>query len=358
MIYEALRHQKKLKTSQTKGFCQMRSKEIALKNPYIQVNPLNSYAWVVIDCDYNLPYFKDMPVLPNYIVRNKGNNRGHLYFKISEVHNNGFSSYKAIEYYKAVKYALTILFNGDLAFTQTLSKNPLAVEHWRVDHLHSKEYDLSELAEYCELVPKYKLKAIKEAKELVEIIGRNQTIFDCTRVEAYRMDKPTLEQIRALAESFNSTLTNPLPVKEIGHIAKSIHKYVSKPKNLAEKEKLSERQRERGKKSGVVRAEKSQKRKDQAFILFANPKLKLQDVADKLELSIQQIKRYKAEFKKVSLTISGSPPLAGNLVKADSFYNGRRASDVDIYLSDIFNLYREQEDTEKIPINTINRLLE
>ena len=112
MINEALRHQKKIKTSREKGFCQIRSKEIALKNPYIQVNPLNSYAWIVIDCDYDLPYFKDMPVYPNYIVRNKDNNRGHLYFKISEVHNNGFSSYKAIEYYNAVRYALTVLFKA------------------------------------------------------------------------------------------------------------------------------------------------------------------------------------------------------------------------------------------------------
>lgn len=354
MINEALRHQKKLKTSQTKGFCQIRSKEYALKNPYIQVNPLNAYAWIVIDCDYNLPYFKDMPVLPNYIVKNKGNNRGHLYFKISEVHNNGFSSYKAIEYYNAVRYALTVLFNGDLAFTQTLSKNPLAVDHWRVEHLHSNEYDLSELAEYCELVPKYRLKEIKEAKERALIIGRNQTVFGCTRVEVYKMDKPTLEQIRAIAESFNNSLDNPLPNQEIKHITKSIHKYVSKPKNQEQKEKLSERQRERGKKSGVVRAEKAQKLKDQAFIYFANKNLTQQAIADKLGVSLPTVKKYSGEFKKVYRTISGSPRVArvGDLSKQN------QSIKIEDYLADTFSLYREEEHTEKIPINTVNRLLE
>jgi hypothetical protein len=354
MINEVLRHQKKLKTSQTKGFCQIRSKEYALKNPYIQVNPLNSYAWIVIDCDYNLPYFKDMPVLPNYIVRNKSNNRGHLYFKISEVHNNGFSSYKAIEYCNAVRYALTILFNGDLAFTQTLSKNPLAVEHWRVEHLHSNEYELGELAEYCELVPQYRLRVIKEAKELAEIIGRNQTIFDCTRVEVYKMDKPTLEQIRAIAESFNNSLDNPLPNQEIKHITKSIYKYVSKPKNLAEKEKLSERQRERGKKSGVVRAEKAQKTKDKVFVLLANKKLTLKAIAEKLEVSYKTVKNINAEFKKGQRTISGSPPCSRVVVLSKQIGSYK----VEDYLVDTFSLYREEEHTEKIPINTIGRLLE
>ena len=354
MINEALRHQKKLKTSETKGFCQIRSKKYALKNPYIQVNPLNSYAWIVIDCDYNLPYFKDMPVVPNYIVKNKGNNRGHLYFKISEVHNNGFSSYKAIEYYNAVRYALTILFKGDLAFTQTLSKNPLAVDHWRVDHLHSEEYELSELAEYCELVPKYRLKAIKEAKELAEIIGRNQTVFDCTRVEVYKMDKPTLEQIKAMAESFNNSLANPLPINEIKSIAKSIAKYLSKPFTKEQKERFREKQSQRGKKSGAVRTEKAQVKKDKAFIFFANSNLKLKDIADKLELSLISIKKYKAEYKKVYFTNQVVPPAIPTGASSQS----SEMLKVDLYLADTFSLHAEREDTEKIPINTVNRLLE
>jgi transcriptional regulator with XRE-family HTH domain len=168
------------------------------------------------------------------------------------------------------------------------------------------------------------------------------------------MDKPTLEQIRAIAESFNNSLDNPLPNQEIKHITKSIHKYVSKPKNQEQKEKLSERQRERGKKSGVVRAEKAQKNKDQAFIYFANKNLTQQAIADKLGVSLPTVKKYSSEFKKVYRTISGSPP--SPLVCAFSKEN--QSIKIEDYLADTFSLYAEREDTAKIPLNTINRLLE
>lgn len=354
MINEALSQQRKLKTSRIKGFCQIRSKAIALENPYIQANPLNSYEWIIIDCDYDVLSYKDLPVQPNYIVRNKENSRAHLYFKISAVHNNGFSSFKAIEYYQAVRYALTLLLKGDLAFTQTLSKNPLAVDYWRVEHLHSYEYDLGELAEYCELVPKYRLKEIKKAQDRAEIMGRNQTIFDCTRFEVYPLEEPTLEQIRAIAEQFNQSLDNPLDEKEIRHIAKSIWKYVSKPKTQEQKERFIEKQRERGKKSGQSRAEKAQKIKDQAFIYLANKNLTQQAIADKLEVSLRTVKKISAEFKKVQRTKSGSPRDCQNL----GYFGGKQFSKVDDYLCDTFSLYQEDERTEKIPINTINRLLE
>jgi len=353
MINEVLSKQKKVKCSDTKSHTVIRNIAIALKKPYMQANPLNSFEWIILDIDHENTYIDDLVVKPNIIVYNKTNNKAHYYFKINAVHNNDQSSYKALEYYQAVRYGLNILLDGDIAFTQTLSKNPLAKEHFRVLEVHNKEYELSELAEYCELVPKYRIKAITDVSERAEILGRNQSIFDAVRVEAYKMNEPTEDKIRTIADSFNNNLTNPLDSQEIKHIAKSIAKYVSRPRTQIDKEKFRERQSQLGKKSGVVRAEKAQKRKDKAFILFANPKLKLQEVADRLEISIQQTKRYKSEFKKVSLTNQVVPPLVGT----DTFYNGKMASHIDNYLSDTFSLYAEQEDTEKIPINTIDRLL-
>jgi hypothetical protein len=353
MINEILSKQKKVKCSDTKSHTVIRNLAIALKKPYIQANPLNSFEWIILDIDHENTYIDDLAVKPNIIVYNKTNNKAHYYFKIKAVHNNDQSSYKALEYYQAVRYGLNILLDGDIAFTQTLSKNPLAKEHFRVLEVHNKEYELSELAEYCELVPKYRIKAITDVSERAEILGRNQSIFDAVRVEAYKMNDPTEEQIRAIADSYNNNLANPLANQEIKHIAKSIAKYVSRPRTQIDKEKFIERQSELGKKSGIVRAEKAQKRKDKAFILFANPKLKLQEVADRLKISLIQVKRYKSEFKKVSLTNQVVPPVVGTI----TFYNGHRASRIDDYLSDTFSLYAEREDTEKIPINTINRLL-
>jgi hypothetical protein len=350
MINEALRTQKKVKTSQTKGFCQIRNKALALTNPYIQANPLNSIEWIIIDCDYELPYFKDMAVVPNYIVRNKHNGKGHLYYKISAVHNNGFSSYKAIEYCNAVRYGLTILLNGDLAFTQTLSKNPLAVDHWRVEHLHSEEYELSELAEYCELVPKYKLKELKH-KERAEIIGRNPAIFWTAKDIAKGLTD--LNSIFDICSNLND-FSEPLGYKEVLGIAKSIHRHNLKPQTKATKEWLEERAKKNNKKSQAVRKEKAQVKKDKAFVLFANSNLKLKDIADKLELSLISIKKYKAEYKKVYFTNQVVPPTIPTGASSQS----SEMLKVDLYLADTFSLHAEREDTEKIPIKTVNRLLE
>jgi len=350
MIKEVLKQQKKLKTSQTKGFCQIRSKAIALDNPYIQANPLNSYEWIIIDIDTNIDYWEDLPVKPNIIVMNKNNNKGHLYYKISAVHNNLSSSYKAIEYYNAVRYGLNTLLGGDIGFNQTLSKNPLATNHWRVIELHDKEYELSELAEYCELVPRYKLKELKH-QDRAEVIGRNCAIFWTAKDLCKGLTD--LDSILAICNQLND-FREPLQAKEVLSIAKSICRYNNKPQTKATKEWLTERAKKNNKKSQAVRKEKAQAKKDKAFILFANPKNKLQEIADKLELSLIQVKRYKAEFKKVSFTNQVVPPVTINR----GGYNNRTATAIDNYLADNFSLYAEREDMEKIPINTINRLLE
>ena len=352
MINDTLSKQKKVKCSDTKSHTVIRNLAIALKKTYIQANPLNSFEWIILDIDHENTYIDDLPVKPNIIVYNKTNNKAHYYFKIKAVHNNDQSSYKAIEYYQAVRYGLNILLDGDLAFTQTLSKNPLAKEHFRVLEVHNKEYELSELAEYCELVPKYQIKAITDVNERAEILGRNQSIFDVVRVEAYKMIEPTEEQIRAIADSYNNNLANPLAKQEIKHIAKSIAKYVSRPRTQATKKWLEERAKKNNKKSQVVRQAKAQIKKDKVYILFSNPKNKLQEIADKLEISLISVKKYKAEYKKVYFTNQVVPRLVGG-----TYYQNKTATQIDNYLADTFSLYRESEDTEKIPINTINRLL-
>lgn len=350
MIKEALKYQKKIKTSQEKGFCKVRSKEIAFSNPYIQANPLNSYEWIIVDCDYDVPYFKDLPVCPNYLVRNKDNNRAHLYFKISAVHNNDTSSYRAIEYYHAVRIALTLLLKGDTSFTQTLSKNPLATDYWRVEHIHSDEYDLSELAENCDLMPKYKLKELKKAQNIADITGRNQSIFDSTRMQAYRLKNPKQEQIEIIAESFNQKLDNPLEPQEIGHIAKSIWKYVSKQRNIEHSTQFIDKQRKKGLKSGKKRAENAQKVKDKAFVALSNVQLTLKQIADKLGVSERTIQKIKACFANTKRTKSGSPRPEG--------FGGKLQIEVDEYLVETFKLYSETENSLKIPLLTILRLLE
>ena len=296
MISETLSKQKKIRCSNEKGYSVIRNKALALQKPYIQANPLNSFEWIIIDIDHHNTYFKDIPVTPNIIVYNKHNNKAHYYFKIKAVHNNLESSFKAIEYYNAVKYGLNILLDGDIAFNQQLSKNPLAKNHFRVLEIHNKEYELRELAEYCELVPQYKIKEINDIKTQADIVGRNTAIFWTAKDLAKGLTD--LNSIFDICINLND-FSEPLGYKEVLGIAKSIHRYNLKPQTQASKKWLEERAKNNNKKSQVVRKEKAQVKKDKAFVLFANPKMKLQEIANRLEVSLISIKKYKAEFKKV-----------------------------------------------------------
>lgn len=120
IIREAFAKQTKIRCADRKNYSIIRNLNQGLDKLYIDINPLNSYEWIVIDCDYDVPYFEDMLVYPNYIVKNPGNNKAHLFFKVSAVHRNKNSSYKAQEYYHSIRIGLTILFKGDMGFSQVL----------------------------------------------------------------------------------------------------------------------------------------------------------------------------------------------------------------------------------------------
>ena len=287
--------QKKIRCADRKNYSIIRNLECGLDKLYIEINPLNSYEWIVIDCDYEVPYFKDMIVYPNYIVRNPDNNKAHLFFKVSAIHRNENSSYKAQEYYHSIKIALTLLFKGDMGFTQKLCKNPLIDDFWRVDEIHAKEYELSELAEYCEFLPKY----LSKAQNLEDMgLGRNCAIFENVRHKAYKLpvNDMLFDKINYMCQQENLLFNTPLFEQEIKHIAKSITKYVSSRNNKFWYQKLVERQKERGKKSGKKRSVKSELLQGRIIPLLYTNKT-LQAIADFIGTSLSTVKRVKQVFK-------------------------------------------------------------
>ncbi|BCD92668.1 hypothetical protein fh0823_28050 (plasmid) [Francisella halioticida] len=295
IIREVFAKQAKIRCSDRKDYSIIRNLNQGLDKLYIEINPLNSYEWIVIDCDHDVPYYKDMLVYPNYIVKNPGNNKAHLFFKVSAVHRNENSSYKAQEYYHSVRIGLTILLKGDMGFSQVLCKNPLIDDFWRVEHLHDKEYELSELADYCDFLPKN----LSKAKNLEELgLGRNCEIFEKVRHQAYKLpvNENLFDKVYYLCQQENLLFTTPLFDKEVKHIAKSITKYVSSRDNKHWYQKLVERQKERGKKSGQKRAEKSELLQGKIIPLLYTNKT-LQAIADFIGTSLSTVKRVKLVFK-------------------------------------------------------------
>ena len=295
IIRKVFAKQTKIRCADIKSYSVIRNLNQGLDKLYIEINPINSYEWIVIDCDYEVPYFEDMVVYPNYIVKNPDNNKAHLFFKVSAVHRNKSSSYKAQEYYHSIRIGLTLLFKGDLGFSQVLCKNPLVDDFWRVEHIHDTEYDLSELADYCDFLPKN----LSKAKNIEDLgLGRNCSIFENVRHQAYKLpvNENLYDRIYYLCQQENMVFTTPLLDKEIKHIAKSITKYVSSRDNKFWYQKLVERQSERGKKSGQKRLNKSELLKAKIIpLLYTNKKL--QAIADFIGTSLSTVKRVKQAFK-------------------------------------------------------------
>ena len=88
--------------------------------------------------------------------------------------------------------------------------------------------------------------------------------------------------------------------------------------------------------------------------MFANPKNKLQDIANKLDISLRTLKGYKAEFKKVQFTNQVVPP---SIPKGASKLQNQDIK-IDNYLADTFLLIQEEEYIENIPIGTSNTVLD
>lgn len=294
LIRESLSKQKKIRCADVKSYSVIRNLQQGLDKLYIEINPLNSYEWIVIDCDYDVPYYEDMPVVPNYIVRNPENNKAHLFFKIDAVHRNNNSSYKAQEFYHSVRIALTILFKGDLGFSQVLCKNPLVDDFWRVDYIHDQEFELSELSDHCDFLPRH----LHKAKNLDDLgLGRNCEIFEKVRHKAYKLpiNENLFDKIYYLCQQENMLFSIPLIDKEVRGIAKSITKYVSSLDNKFWYQRLVEKQSERGKKSGQKRVRRSELLQGKIIPLLYTNKT-LQAIADFVGISISTVKRVKKAF--------------------------------------------------------------
>jgi DNA-directed RNA polymerase subunit N (RpoN/RPB10) len=180
---------------------------------------------------------------------------------------------------------------ADAGYCGLITKNPLH-EDWRVWSISSERYELNELAEYVDLES-----FSDQRRALPEIgLGRNCSLFEKLRLWSYRAIRqgwPDYPQFlracedRALA--YNTNLETPLPIQEIGHIAKSVAKWTHTHFTPSQ---FSEMQAYRGSQGGKAKGKAYQTKKERALQMLSEGKTQ-KEVSEELGIHRNTVRNYK-----------------------------------------------------------------
>lgn len=241
------------------GYMLIRPKSIAVKKPYIQVNPPLMTIYFVFDDDKEdsaLSWFDAGLPQPFWTTQNPINGHCHHCYKLEiPLCTSEFASVKAIKYAQAIYYAFALKMGADLSYSHLITQNPTH-QQWRTTYWTKQAYTLDYLAEFVDLPKK-----LPKKLEVVGL-GRNVTMFEKGRHWAYRAIRDYMHHnssyeweiaVRAQIEAINSGFEQPLPYSEVKATAKSIAKWVWRNHNSAEfQQAFSEKQAKRGKKGALV----------------------------------------------------------------------------------------------------------
>lgn len=217
----------------------VRPKEIAIKYKYIQLNSPYYQKYIILDLDYEHSLaeilFNRVGIpLPNFVTANFVGGRSHIVFELEEpIYKTDASRLKVIEFAHAIIQRLQELFDADVAYSGTITKNPASL-NWRVTELRKKPYSLRELAEKIDLPPKPKFfKKEKISRHEAIGLGRNCYVFHTAcpfayqEIRAYRGKTYKQWETAMIAHcvSLNEGLPEPMTFNEVKGIAKSISRY-------------------------------------------------------------------------------------------------------------------------------------
>jgi hypothetical protein len=249
------------------GSLKIRPKAQAVKDAYIQPNPITRAYWMVFDIDSEAsrywPEEWHIPT-PNLEARNPDNNHQHLFYMIDPaVYTLRQAGRKPLELAADVDQGLTRVLNADPGYGKLIAKNPLSAR-WTVYIWHEKAWGLTELLDY---IPD-KIKTWKPKPKEVIGLGRNCTVFDQARVYAYaewrrlKFEDPCrlLEAVFEYSMNINRSFGVPMLDKEVLCISRSISKWTARHITA---EGFSEWQRDKNRKSVKVRRAKADSRAEE-----------------------------------------------------------------------------------------------
>lgn len=252
------------------GYNYIRPKKVAIKKPYIQVNPPLMTIYFVFDDDKDnsaLSWFDaDLPA-PLWTTQSPESTHCHHCYKLQiPVCTSDFGSIKAIKYAQAVYYAYALRLGADLSYSQLITKNPLHPK-WRTTFWVDVAYSLDYLADFVDLPKK-----IPKKLELVGL-GRNVTLFEKGRRWAYTAIREYMHQnyshdweraVRAQMEAINTGFDHPLPYSEVKATSRSIAHWVWQRFSYGE---FSELQAKRGAKGGKAKGHAYTDKRERAIQL-------------------------------------------------------------------------------------------
>jgi hypothetical protein len=277
------------------GCLLIRPKAIAIRNAYIQPNPITRAYWLVFDIDSEQSrYWWDeweIPT-PNIEIRNPENNHQHLFYQIDPaVYTLRQARRKPLELAADVDRGLTALLDADPGYGKLIAKNPFH-SRWTVYVWHEKAWGLTEL---IQRIPDRLLRQKQPQRETIGL-GRNCTVFEVARTFAYSewrrlkfADEARLfERVHEFSMNVNADFNVPMLPQEVKSIVRSITKWTARHMDKAGDRAWHQAQNA---KSVKVRRSRAEERAMEAKALYAGGKTQKQ-IAAILDISERQVRTY------------------------------------------------------------------
>ena len=220
-----------------------RKREKVQQFAYCGLNPMYRH-YLSFDLDEQGSAFKyedvNLPT-PTIITINPTNKHCHyLYHLKTPVAYHKSSRSKPQQYFEAVQHAMTNRLDADTAYSHTITKNPLHTR-WQVI-TNNASYHLGDFLEYIDI---NKLIADKTLIKEMNCRGRNDLLFHTLRLWGYRSvhsfitEESWRQEARNKAQEINSSISDPLPYKEVINTANATAKWIWKNRHsLGGREKV------------------------------------------------------------------------------------------------------------------------
>lgn len=287
----------------------IRSLKQALTKPYIQANPPHLRVWSIYDIDRAggaLAWEAAGLPPPSWAATNRENGHAHLVYGLSApvLVDSPDARQHPMRYLAAVESLMRARLEADSGFGGLITKNP---QHplWRVLYGPRTAYELGELTEYLPDLEKH----IPRRRKVEEIgVGRNITVFDWLRQQAYRRlrDYKTpgaglnawnawLSWCNSRALERNGEFSSPLDPREVWHIAKSVAKWTWRRFDLdASDARFSRLQAARGKRGGEAKGRANENKRASAR-LMASSGMSQRQIAAELDVSQSAVRDWLSE---------------------------------------------------------------